>query len=379
MKSVKAKVLALGALSLCAFSAQAVEVSWNGFGSAYYGQALSSDLFPSGFTDKHVNFTSFSLMGLNVGAKVNDDLSFAAQLVALGSPFGRTDKFGLAAQWAYVNYTPTQVEGLSIRGGRQLLPLMMASEYVRVGYLLPFRQIPATVYNLAPFSRFDGVSAYQTVNTPVGRLTLGVFGGTPQLDTDTTIAALATTTFTFADLLGAVATLDGDGWRLRAAASRNFNQIVTTGVPVVGTVTNQGHNQNYSAGARYDKNNIVFWGEYLMIRTPDGTPSSTGGRYIGNGHGYYLLGGYRIGNFMPRYTFAQGSQTFNLFGSGAYNGQTTSHTVGLNYTAGQAVIKLEWEKDLVPVANGGGYTVTQPAGTTATSGSAFYAGVDFIF
>jgi hypothetical protein len=117
-----------------------------------------------------------------------------------------------------------------------------------------------------------------------------------------------------------------------------------------------------------------------MSRAPDGTPIN-GGKFVGDGRGYYLLGGYRIGKFMPRYTFAQASQTFNVLTPTGYgNGQATSHTIGLNYQAGnQAVIKCEYEIDLVPAPQGGGYFVTQPTDATATTGGAFYLGADFIF
>jgi hypothetical protein len=352
--------------------AHSADISWSGFGSTYYGQALNSALFPDGFSDKHVDFTTFSLMGLNLGAKVNDDFSFAAQIVALGDSVGTTDSFGLIAQWAYVNYTP--VENTSLRAGRQLLPVLMASEFVRVGYLLPYRQIPSIVYNLVPFSRFDGVSVYQTIDTDAGKLTVGAFGGKPALDINSTLLP-AGSDYEFDDLLGVQATLDGNGWRVRAQASRDYSLASSPGV------SEDGHIQNYSVGYRFDKYNIVSWGEYVLIRTPDGTPVN-GGRYIGDGRGYYLLGGYRIGRFMPRYTFAQASQTFNVGApTGSYgNGQVTSHTIGLNYQAGsQAVIKCEYELDLVPTAQGGGYLVTQPSNTTVAAGSAFYLGVDFIF
>jgi hypothetical protein len=233
---------------------------------------------------------------------------------------------------------------------------------------------------LAPITRFDGVGVYETFNTSVGHLTVGAFGGSPALDSPSNAAY----TLGLSDLLGAVATLDGDGWRVRAQASRLYNKftLVSTGS------TWDSHSQIYSAGARYDKYNVVFWGEYLMTRAPDGTPVSpipglsatagNNGRYVGNAHGYYLLGGYRIGNFMPRYTFAQGSNTYNLPVAG-YNGNVTSHTVGVNYTAGQAVIKVEFEHDSSPAAQDAGYLATIPAGSTSTSGNAFYAGVDFIF
>jgi hypothetical protein len=255
----------------------------------------------------------------------------------------------------------------------------MASEYVRVGYLLPFRQIPAPVYLIAPFTRFDGVSVYETFDLGIGKLTAGVFGGTPALDVNSAQLP-AGVSYSFADLLGSQLSLDGDGWRVRAEVSRNFTSQATA-APLPDTVE-EGHTQTYSLGYRYDKNGIVSWGEYILSRAPDGTPVN-GGKFVGVGRGYYVLGGYRIGKFMPRYTFAQGSQDFNVASAtGGYrNGRVTSHTLGVNYEAGeQAVIKIEYEQDLVPSASaGGGYFVTQQPGGTSSSGGAFYAGVDFIF
>lgn len=368
------QILFLGLLLCLPFSAHAVDLSWNGFGSVYYGQPLDAGLRPAGFADKHANFTSFSLMGLNLAASVNDDLSFAAQFVALGSPTGTTDSFGLMAQWAFVNYKPT--DGISIRVGRQLYPTLLASEYARVGFLLPFRQIPYGVFGIAPFTRFDGFSASHTFPTGIGKVLVGVFGGRPQLD----IAVPAASGFVFnlSDLIGVQAGLDGEGWRIRAQASRFFSEL-TMGTPLPAAYFS-GHTQGYSIGYRFDKYNIVSWSEYTFAQTPDGTPVN-GGKYVGIGRGFYWLGGYRFGKFMPRYTYANASNEFNILAATGYiNGGTTTHTVGVNYQAGsQAVIKVEYEQVLIPRSLGGSYFVVQSATSTARSAGAFYAGLDFIF
>jgi len=154
---------------------------------------------------------------------------------------------------------------------------------------------------------------------------------------------------------------------------------LTEGSPLPAN-TLSGHTQNFSIGYRYDKGNIVSWSEYTLAQTPDGTTLNRG-KYVGIGRGFYWLGGYRFGKFMPRYTFAVASDDFNILGANGYtNGKTTSHTVGINYQLGlQAVAKVEYELDLIPSPQNGSYFVVQPAGSTITSAGAFYAGVDFIF
>jgi hypothetical protein len=363
---------AMLAVGLTSAPALAMDIGWNGFGSAYYGQALNENLLPGGFTHTHSDFTDFSQMGLNVNAKVTDEAVFAAQLIGTGGQ-GVESNFILYAQWAFLNYKPT--DAVSIKVGRQLFPMLLASEYPRVGYLLPYRAIPTAVYGLAPFLAFDGFSAGYRFETGLGGVTVGVFGGSPILDAPMP----AGVALSVSQLLGAQATLDGDGWQLRAQASTDHSRMDFTGIG-----TYEGHSQNYTVGYRFDRFNIVSWGEYMLVRTPDGSIMpplsfigrlSSGGRYIGRASGGYVLGGYRIGKFLPRYTFARSDMDF-----GIGSGKVTSHTIGLNYQASAGtVLKAEYEISLVPAPGGGPFSVTQPAGAVDTVGGAFYAGVDFIF
>ena len=374
LQTIGRRIFFLGVLFGSAVSAFGMDLSWNGFGSVYYGQALSADLQPYGFENDHVNFRNFSLIGLNLGAQVNDDLDFAAQFVALGTPVGTTDSFGEMAQWAFLKYEP--VSGTSIRAGRQLYPTLLASEYVRVGFLLPFRQIPYETVGIAPFTRFDGVSVSHEIPTSFGKLTLGVFGGTPLLDIGS-VAAFGLA-FQLSDLVGAKVSLDGDGWRIHAQASRFFSEL-TMSAPLAPAYLH-GHTQDYSIGYRYDRSRLVSWGEFTFSQTPDGSPVN-GGKYVGHGHGFYWLGGYRVGKFMPRYTFAQQENVFNILtGTGYANGKTTTHTIGVNYEAGgQAILKVEYEQVVIPRPLEGSYFVNQSSTSTSKSAGALYAGLDFIF
>jgi hypothetical protein len=367
-------VILIGLVSLYTHSAGAMDISWNGFGSFYYGQALSSDVMPIGLPNTHPNFTNYSLVGLNFGGEINDDLKVVAQFVALGSPVGSTDSFGLMAQWAYVNYTPAS--GTSIKIGRQLEPVLIASEYIRVGYLLPFQKIPAVVSLNIPLSRFDGVSINQSYKTSVGQLTFGLFGGSPLIDINQTLIA-GFATLLISDLYGAQVTLDGDGWRLHANGSIDYARISYTANP---NGTLEAHSRVLSAGYRYDKNNLVSWGEYVLTSSQDGTPVN-GGRFLGSSHAGYLLVGYRLGNLMPRYTFAQAetaNNTTTALGTST-NGQLISHTLGLNWQIGQVVAKIDYEHDVLPSQQGSAMYFNQSSTSTATASDALFTGLDFIF
>jgi hypothetical protein len=204
---------------------------------------------------------------------------------------------------------------------------------------------------------------------------VGLFGGTPLIDVS--LPAGSGTAVNLSDLVGARVSVDGDGWRIHAQASRFFSET-TLSAPLTAAYLS-GHTQAYSLGYRYDRDGPVSWSEFTYSRTPDGSPVN-GGKYVGNGHGFYWLGGYRIGKFLPRYTFAQEVNAFNvLTASGYSNGKVTTHTIGLNYRAGQAVVKVEYERLLLPRPRSGGYFVTQSSTSAATSAGAFYAGLDFIF
>ncbi len=362
-------VVSLAVALSAAIPAFGGDLSLNGFGSVYYSQSLKEELRPAAFRDAHPNFTSFSLMGLNIAASVEDQLDFAAQLVALGTPVGSTAGYGLIAQWAHATYRLN--DDFSLRVGRQLHPVLLASEYVRIGYLLPFRQVPASVFNISPFTRFDGLSLRQALETDAGTLTLGIFGGKPLLDVnDSELVGLE---FSFENLLGAELTLEGDGWRVHAQAARFFSRLVTSAPLAVSD--RFGTERTYSAGFRFDRKNIVSWGEYIFAHTPKGVDLGTG-RYAHQGRGSYWLIGYRFGKWLPRYTFAKAKQNYNV----TANGSVTSHTLGVNYQTGQrSVVKIEYQRDFIPAPQQGGYFITQPAGATATSGGSIYAGLDFIF
>lgn len=349
------RILAITAgLLLFSSPGRGAEIAINGFGNLYGAQALNAHLLPIGFTNKNVDLTHFSSIGINLSTDISNDITFAAQFIATGGNAIATN-FSTFAQWAFVNYTPT--DGTSIRLGRQLFPLWLPSEYIGVHYLLPYREMPAVVYALGPFKAFDGVAITQRF----GDFSAEIFGGSPFLDATSLNGA------SMSNLFGAQLVLVGDGWKIRAMASKHY--ITAT----IGTVVADGHTESYTAGYRFDKYNFVSWGEYGLFQTPDGTQMSNG-RLIGHGATGYILTGYHIGKFLPRYTFSK-----SVVNYGFPRQATDVHTIGVNYEiAPRASLKFDYDAIFVPDA-GQSVNMTQLPATKDKRASAVYAGMDFIF
>ena len=357
---------AIAVLSVCT-SAHAAELTWSGFGSAFYAQSLNTDVLPYDLPNSKPNFTDYSLVGLNVNAKLADHWTAGAQLVASGDRSAAVNTvyatFGIAASWAHLTYTSD--EGLQIRAGRQRFAVFTASEYIYEHYELPFREMPSIVFGMAPFVAFDGASVSQDFTLGEGKLNVQVFGGTPILSTTPASGGITT----FSNLLGARVNYGGDGWRVRVQASRAYQSNLSSS-----NILSTANSSYYSAGYRYDKFNLVSWGEYFFRHAPDGTISPTVGRYQGSSVSGYILIGTRLNSWLPRYTFAKASSHQGISGAGT----TTSHTIGVNYYFNPKVVaKAEYEISIIP-NGGGGYKVTQPYNNIATSGGTLYAGLDFL-
>ncbi len=338
---------------------------------------------PTGFTDRKPVFSNFSKFGLNVGSKLSDEFKVAAQFVVSGNRSlvgSNYPEWALVANWAFVTYTP--VKGLNFKLGRQLYPVWIAAEFIDVNYLQPFREMPNSVYSLSPFKGFDGLSVDYGFDLGFGTLTPAMFGGRANLSSGSAAQSIQVDS---SNLLGASLTLDGDGYRLRAQTSRSDVRINQT-------ITAAGINRTMSdatiistVGYRFDKYNIVSWGEYGYSHAPKGQDTgyanvfkpALGGKYLGDIRSWYLLGGYRFGNIMPRYTYAKAD-----WQAGIVNGKSKTHNFGVNIQATPGVmVKLDYEIVKVPgpTENDAALFVTRTAGSTETTAKSFFAGVDFIF
>jgi hypothetical protein len=362
LNNVRKSVVCVALLCAAApLTASAFDLTLDGFGSAYYSQAYSSNGMPVGFSNKSVDFTDFSFVGLNVNSKIDDKWSVAAQFLADPAH----NNYSLFANWVYIQYSMDGWEG---RAGRQAMNVFSTSEHFFEHESVPFRTTPQIVFDVSPFDSFDGVTLAKSVDVGAEKLKVSVFGGNPKVN-----GANANNAFepglTGQNLLGAAAYLNGDGWLVHGSASRVTANAA--GFPA----TLQAHEQVYSLGYRFDRFNFVSWGEYVYTRSGDGTAVANGS-FNQKGKAGYVLVGYHLGDWTPRYTFAQASV---LNGLASDTGKTTTHTIGVNYQVNPKIVaKAEFEIDSIDGSQGA-FEDSWGGSTANTSGTAGYVGVDFTF
>ncbi len=382
------KILITAATIFSATNVFADGVEWSGFGSLYYSQAMDNQFLLGQHTNNKPDYTTHSLVGFNVGSRISDNMSFSSQLVMAGAGAQSTN-FNLFAQFAYLTYNP--VQSVSLKIGRQLWPMLISSEYQRVHFLLPQSEIPQTVYGLMPFVAFDGVSANKTLDTGIGSLTLGAYAGAHKLNR----VAPAGLAFDFPSILGARVTLDGSGWRLHATANQFKSKMTIsylTSLPsTMYSSVNTATSTIYSFGYRYDKNNIVSWGEMFTLKSKDNSlvPMASGYsqqayKYFERSYGGYVLVGYRFGKFLPTATVAQGTAKLGFptdpTTNQKYDGKVTSYILCNSYQMNdQATFKVEFQRSTVPSVGGGFFDVAQSTTSTKKYGDMVKAGIDFIF
>jgi hypothetical protein len=372
MKFSKTLIAALAIGTSVAAHADGIE--WNGFGSLYYAQTFDQQILPTQFTNNKMDFTHFSSFGLNLSSKLSDTFTFYGQIIATEEAAQATN-FNLFAQWAFLNVKLTDSSHLKL--GRQLFPALMSSEYARVHYLLPTNRIPLHVTATNPFVSFDGASYNVDFNTGAGKLNFGLFTGSPKLNTSST-----TVIPTYYNAYGIQANLEGQGWKVHATASKFKASVDYAGVYSALGTGKRTQNSLYTLGTKYDANNIVFHAEAILRTSKNAATVNAPAIGIVNRkslervQGGYGTLGYRIGKFMPRFTYAQ--TTAKL---GFSQGRIETYGAGVNYALNDAaVVKVDFEKTYVPSAGGGWYPVTQTSGAPkGKSADAVFAGVDFIF
>ncbi len=359
-------------------------IDWNGFGSLYYSQAMDNQMLINGHTNNRPDFTTHSLFGFNAGAKLAENISVASQIVMVGKA-AQQENFNVYAQWAYVNWKPTN--GTSIKIGRQLFPALISSEYQRVQFLLPQSNIPSTTYRILPFVSMDGASATQTFDVGVGKLSLGTYVANPKLNTVDPEGVK----FGFDRVVGFRATLEGSEWTLHGTANRLNSNITIKGTGFGGTAATR--TNIFTFGYRIDKSNFVSWGEVIYTKAIDdamlkitntaGNVTISNKQFLKDSYAGYVLMGYRFGKFLPSITYSQGTIDYGLPTGAAfdkYQGKVETYIAGLSYQANdQVMVRGEYARSYVPSIGGGFYDVIQKPASTKKYGDAVKMGVDFIF
>lgn len=273
----------------------------NGFASFGLVQSSEPESYHRGITDD-VNFRRYTKAGIQMTFNIDDSTSVITQLVSKGE-----NDFDTKADWLYLKHSFGN--GLSAKVGRLRKPNYLLSEFFDVGYAMPWTQPPVEVYGvLEESANFEAIdlsydfelgdwSSYAQVQ--YGRAT----GGT-ETTSDNLVALNYSMTngeltlragFSRADVAiiagSSTATLAAT---LDAAIANTNLASQQAGSSVEGTFA--------GLAAMYDNGSILAIAEYTSLAVDS---------YFADQDGYYAMGGYRIGQWMPYLTYAYEETTDN--------------------------------------------------------------------
>lgn len=253
---------------------------------------------------------SISKLGLQTSFKINDRWNAIAQLVSRG-----TQDYNISAEWAYLSYAPT--DQIQLKLGRQRAPFYLLSEYLDVGYALPWTIAPVEMYS-STTSTVDGASLSYDMRLGSSKWTWQVYGGASQGRSEDAKADYKSN-----DAWGSNLVLEVSDWTFRVGYSAGhlvpdvdkggpadqFNEAVesafNTVAPMYGVETSlnyDGNNLNWdaqyaNAGFSYYNGSLLVIGEISNLRVVDS--------YQPAGDAGYLTVGYRFGRWMPHITYAK--------------------------------------------------------------------------
>jgi hypothetical protein len=282
----------------------AVKVSGFGTGALTYADTDNAEFArPNQVSGSSKNFRTGidSNLGLQADMPVNSWLSLTAQgLVRKDAEEG----YGAELTWAFAKARLS--DEVSVRVGRVGLPVFMISDYRNVGYANNMLRPPAEVYSQVPFNSIDGLDvvwqhgfgdtsvttqfAYGNVKSPLsGNIhakgkQIAALNISAEHGPFTMRAGHATAKVTVDDSVSLNTLLGG----LRAAgAGYRFAQLATLADDIQ---ANEKRAAFSSLGLAMDWNNIVVQTEFAKRKTK---------AYINDTSAWYLMGGYRMGKFMP--------------------------------------------------------------------------------
>lgn len=247
----------------------------NGFAS--FGITMSDEESAYNGINDDINFRRNTKAGIQMSFALDNKTSVVTQLVSRG-----TNDFKTNMEWAYLKHQISS--SLTAKVGRIRSPFYMLSEYLDVGYAVPWATMPAETYeSLSPFSNMDGADL--TYSMDVGDMT-----GTAQV----AYGRVDTSTIQLEDVISVGFTLAGDDWQTRLAYSQADTISQLGGVDLFGDDVNV-EGSFASLGATYDPGNIYVAAETTVLAV-DGS--------IADATSSYGTFGYRMGAWMPHITVA---------------------------------------------------------------------------
>lgn len=252
----------------------------NGFAS--FGFTLSDEEMAYNGSNDEISFARFSKMGVQLTLNLDESNSVVTQLVSRGENQWETN-----AEWAYFKHQFNH--NFSAKVGRIRTPAYMLSEYLDIGYAVPWAQMPAETYDsLTPFANIDGFDVAYTTDVGDNTATLQAAYGRSADDE-----------YDLKDILVISATFQADIWSTRVAYATSSLTVIDSGIQTAislyGEDTEDISGSFTSLGFTYDPGDLYVNTEYTQIKV-DGV--------IVDADAYYATFGYRLGRLMPVLTFA---------------------------------------------------------------------------
>lgn len=340
-------------------------------------------------------------VGIQGSYKFTDSISGTAQIL---TKYRASGQYRPEFEWAFAKWQATP--GLSLRAGRIGAPFFMVSDFRDVGYANTAVRPPLDVYGQVPVSSVDGGDVSYQTNLGSATVTGTLWGGYSRNDyasalnntsNGVTSAVDPVTVKIKAQLgLNLQAEFDG-GFAVRLGHSKGdltidstTNQTLRAGLanvlaglagPAAQSLANQTldaiatNNTNATftgIGVSMDRDNIVLASEYTMRRIKKGTVADT--------TGWYVLGGYRFGSFLPYVVLSKlkvddtntslpaGYTGLGQAGTAAAGALTTQYvaqrttSVGVRWDAMRsAAVKLQFDRVSKPANSNGLFLVANPS------------------
>lgn len=281
--------------------------SLRGFGSAgvAYSSFADADYTSSVLKAKGVGYSKHlsaevdSRLGAQLSVKAGTQWSAVLQVVSEQ----RTDNtYRPMVEWANVKYQATP--DLSLRFGRIALPIFLAADYRKVGYVYPWVRPPVEVYGAIPISNSDGVDAtYRWNRNGLKNVTQAFFGRTKmELNTRTRLEARRLAGFSNTTEYGAASVrLSMGTTELTLDVVREFFDAMRQFGPQGAALANHydvDHKRAsvVSIGASYDPGHWFAMGEMGRMRSRS---------FLGDTASAYASTGYRFGDFTPYFSYAR--------------------------------------------------------------------------
>jgi hypothetical protein len=302
--------------------------------------------------DTGLDFNTDSNLGLQLTGRANKWLSATVQVLTQER---YVDNMDTEVEWAYIKIEP--VEDLSLLLGRVALPTFAISDTRNIGYANTWIRPPNEVYGMAVIHRLNGAQlSYRRQIGPVNA-TGTILAGESQI----TVFA---TDFDVKRVKGWNIQTDIDWVTLRVGRVWCDNQL---GGGLEDRYTFSG------VGVLIDHNNVVAQGEFVTRRSGS-FPE------VVDADGWYVLGGYRFGKFLPYASYATTNTKFpqSLF---VFSAKQSTFAAGLRWDAFSSAA-LKFQVDHSDTDNTQGISfVAGNAGTPAVTKSVtvFSLALDVVF